>query len=142
MNYSHTRAIPDRIPMPEKTVLPGYTADRVSHHTPNSSLHFHGLVNPRNPEANMLSMHGGHQGKETRVRDIPTFQSSLFTKNAFEKTVPNNGQVRASRTPPPRSQLERVLPTQEAQVISAVNTTYKSKFGVEGFARHHTPGRV
>lgn len=99
--FSKTRDIPDRIPMVEKTQLPNYIDKRVGHHTPNDATHFHGDIPLRNPETSMVNrLHGAHGAKETRVRNHPTFQSTLFTKQKYEDLTPKRTADRPMHTLP------------------------------------------
>ena len=90
MEYSRTRQIPDRISIQEKTGLPNYVDQRIGHHIPNDGLHFHGDIHQR-PSAigNDSGIYGGRHETETKVRNIPTFQSSIFTKYKYEQKAGN-----------------------------------------------------
>ena len=86
MEYSRTRQIPDRIVIQEKTGLPNYVDQRIGHHIPNDGLHFHGNIQQRQSAiGNDSGIYGGRHETETKVRNIPTFQSSIFTKHNYEQ---------------------------------------------------------
>lgn len=207
MEYSRTRDVPDRIPFPEKTHLPNYVNQRIGHHTSKSGLHFHGHIPARN-NAGLYDqgIYGGHHERETKVRNIPTYQSSIFTKHNYEKLSPqrertydvplqphsarggtfvgdsgihhtHTGRPVGSRTPPPHHRdepsytvrrdvveaynnndrdirqmirtngradhVEKIIKANvpEHRVLD-VDTTYKRKFGHEGFPRHYSPGKL
>lgn len=94
MEYKQTRHIPDRIPMNEKTGLPNYINERVGHHTSNSGTHFHGNIAPRTQTfGTSQGIHGGYHGTDTKVRDIPTYQSSIFTKHKYERMNPGKDRT-------------------------------------------------
>ncbi len=205
MEYGRTRDIPDRIPFPEKTHLPNYVNQRIGHHTSSSGLHFHGSIAPRDSAALWdKGVYGGHNERETKVRNIPTYQSSIFTKHNYEKLSPHkertydvplqphthrggtftgesathlsHAHTARPRTPPVvrgepgytvrrdvveaynnndrdikqmirtngrADHVEKIIKANvpEHKVLD-VDTTYKRKFGHEGFPRHYSPGKL
>ena len=109
MEYTRTRQVPERISFQEKTGLPNYVDQRVGHYIPNAGVHFHGHIEQRaSALGNSQGVYGGRHETETRTRNIPTFQSSIFTKYNYEKNTgarqSDYPYERSSRTPPARTQ--------------------------------------
>ena len=135
--YSQTNKIPDRIPIKEKTSLPNYVDERVGHHIPHSGLHFHGNIPQRNPESILTTgKHGGRHGTETRVRNHPTFQSSIFTKYNYETLSPSKEEAREV----PFVTGDEINPTRSARHFTREEAPkdLKPPAGYVGYDRHMT----